>query len=210
MRFCVLFFCAFFREAFDIFFLRKGSKPIAFPMLSINPKNDKIMEKDKRIRINKRMMAWSDGKRVNIIPSVFRQVDDYGSMLVDYHRRIDEGYLIDLGPCTTVREEASCREYEADRACEQGRHLEALREMMRAALFVLPDESVDFCFEDAQWLDPRETLYWHPNVREFLRLNRRCIELCKKDPRLKPVYEGSDMGRDYRKYLRNLNAYLHE
>lgn len=30
------------------------------------------MEKDNRIRINKRMMAWSDGSRVNVIPSVYR------------------------------------------------------------------------------------------------------------------------------------------
>lgn len=168
------------------------------------------MEKDNRIRINKRMVAWSDGKRVNIIPSVFRQVDDYGSLMRDYHHRIDEGYLIDLGPCTMVREEACCREYEADRAWERGCHLEALKEMIRAALFVLPDESVDYCFEDAQWLDPRETFYWHPNVREFLRLNRRCIGYCKRDPRLWPVYEGSEVGRSYRKYLKDLNVYLHE
>lgn len=60
------------------------------------------MEKDNRIRINKRMMAWSDGSRVNVIPSVYRQVDDYGRMLIDYHRRIDEGYLVDLGPCTNI------------------------------------------------------------------------------------------------------------
>lgn len=178
-------------------------------MLFINPKQMKIMEKDKRIRINKRMMAWSDGKRVNMIPSVFRQVDDYGRMMIDYHRRIDEGYLVDVGPCTMVREEARCREYEADRAWEQGHHLEALREMMRAAMFVLPDESVDYCFEDAQWLNPMETMYWHPNIREFLRLNRRCMELCRKDPRLLPVYEESVLGRDYRKYLEDLNYYLH-
>ena len=167
------------------------------------------MEKDNRIRINKRMMAWSDGSRVNVIPSVYRQVDDYGSMLIDYHRRIDEGYLVDLGPCTKVREEALCREYEADRAWERGCHLEALKEMMWAASSVLPDESEDLCFEDAQWLDPRETLYWHPNVREFLRLNRRCIGYCRKDPRLWPVYEESWVGRSYRKYLEDLNVYLH-
>lgn len=155
------------------------------------------------------MMAWSDGKRVNIIPSVFRQVNDYGSMLIDYHRRIDEGYLIDVGPCTMARDEAQMREYEADRCWEQGHHLEALNEMLYAALTVLPDESVDYCFEDAQWLNPMETLYWHPNVREFLRLNRRCKEFCRKDPRLLPVYEESELGRDCRKYLEDLNYYLH-
>lgn len=167
------------------------------------------MEKDNRIRINKRMMAWSDGQRVNIIPSIFRQVDDYGHLMCDYHHRIDEGYLVDVGPCTMAREEAQMREYEADRAWERGRHLEALNEMLYAALTVLPDESVDFCFEDAQWLNPRETLYWHPNVREFLRLNRRCIGYCRKDPRLWPVYEESWVARSYRKYLEDLNVYLH-
>lgn len=165
------------------------------------------MEKDNRIRINKRMMAWSDGRRVNVIPSVYRQVDDYGHMMIDYHRRIDEGYLVDLGPCTKVREEAQMREYEADRSWEQGHHLEALKEMLYAALFVLPDDEPEF--EDMQWLNPHETLYWHPNVREFLRLMRRCREYCRRDPRLWPVLEGDDTYRSYRKYLEDLNIYLH-
>lgn len=165
------------------------------------------MEKDNRIRINKRMMAWSDGHRVNVIPSVYRQVDDYGRLMIDYHSRIDEGYLVDLGPCTKVREEAQMREYEADRSWEQGHHLEALKEMLYAALFVLPDDEPEF--EDMQWLNPHETLYWHPNVREFLRLMRRCREYCRRDPRLWPVLEGDDTYRSYRKYLEDLNIYLH-
>lgn len=166
------------------------------------------MEKDNRIRINKRMMAWSDGRRVNVIPSVYRQVDDYGHMMIDYHRRIDEGYLIDVGPCTMARDEARMREYEADRSWEQGHHLEALKEMLYAALFVLPDDEPEF--EDMQWLNPHETLYWHPNVREFLRLMRRCREYCRRDPRLWPVLEGDDTYRDYRKYLDALGRWVHD
>ena len=166
------------------------------------------MEKDKRIRINKRMMAWSDGHRVNIIPRVFRQVDDYGRLMIDYHSRIDEGYLIDVGPCTMARDEARMREYEADRSWEQGHHLEALKEMLYAALFVLPDDEPEF--EDMQWLNPHETLYWHPNVREFLRLMRRCREYCRKDPRLWPVLENDDTYRDYRKYLDALGRWVHD
>ena len=152
-------------------------------------------------------MAWSDGYRVNIIPSVFRQVDDYGRLMIDYHSRIDEGYLIDVGPCTMARDEVQMREYEADRCWEQDHHLEALKEMLYAALFVLPDDEPEF--EDMQWLNPEETLYWHPNVREFLRLMRRCREYCRKDSRLWPVLEGDDTYRDYRKYLEDLNVYLH-
>ena len=166
------------------------------------------MEKDKRIRINKRMMAWSDGRRVNVIPSVYRQVDDYGRLMIDYHSRIDEGYLIDVGPCTMARDEARMREYEADRSWEQGHHLEALKEMLYAALFVLPDDEPEF--EDMQWLNPHETLYWHPNVREFLRLMRRCREYCRRDPRLWPVLEGDDTYRDYRKYLDALGRWVHD
>ena len=166
------------------------------------------MEKDKRIRINKRMMAWSDGRRVNIIPSVFRQVDDYGRLMIDYHSRIDEGYLIDVGPCAMARDEARMREYEADRSWEQGHHLEALKEMLYAALFVLPDDEPEF--EDVQWLNPHETLYWHPNVREFLRLMRRCREYCRRDPRLWPVLEDDDTYRDYRKYLDALGRWVHD
>lgn len=166
------------------------------------------MEKDKRIRINKRMMAWSDGKRVNMIPSVFRRVDDYGHLMCDYHRRIDEGYLIDKGPRTMARDESSIREYEADRSWEQGRHLEALREMLRAALFVLPDDEPEF--EDVQWLNPDETLYWDPNVREFLRLIRRCRGYCRQDPRLWPVLEGEDIYREYCQYLDDLGRWTHD
>ena len=165
------------------------------------------MEKDNRIRINKRMVAWSDGKRVNVIPSVYRQVDDYGRMMIEYHRLLDGGYLVDPGPCAVAREEARCREHEADHYWELGRHLEALKEMLKAASAVLPDDEP--VFEDAQWLDPEETLYWHPNIKEFLRLNRRCMELCKKKPQFWPVYEDSWVGRSYRKYLEDLNVYLH-
>ena len=166
------------------------------------------MEKDKRIRINKRMMAWSDGKRVNIIPSVFRQVDDYGRLMCDYHRRIDEGYLIDVGPCTMAREKSQIREYEADRCWEQGHHLEALNEMLYAALFVLPDEEPEF--EDAQWFNPWEKVYWHPNVKEYLRLIRRCRDYCRQDPRLWPVLEGDYTYREYCKYLNTLGHWVHD
>lgn len=37
-----------------------------------------MMKEDKRIRINKRMMAWSNGEHVNVVPSVWKEVDDYG------------------------------------------------------------------------------------------------------------------------------------
>ena len=161
------------------------------------------MEKDKRIRINKRMMAWSDGNRVNIIPSLRSQVDDYGRLIIDYHHR-----MVDVGPCTMAREESQMREYEADRCWEEGRHLEALNEMLRAALFVLPDDEPEF--EDMQWLNPHETLYWHPNIREFLRLMRRCRDYCRRDPRLWPVLEGDDTYRDYRKYLNDLGRWVHD
>jgi len=166
------------------------------------------MEKDKRIRINKRMMAWSDGNRVNIIPSLRSQVDDYGRLMIDYHHRIDEGYLIDVGPCTMAREESQMREYEADRCWEQGRHLEALNEMLRAALFVLPDDEPEF--EDMQWLNPWENVYWHPNVREFLRLIRRCRDYCRKDPRLWPVLEGDYTYHEYCKFLDDLGRWAHD
>ena len=166
------------------------------------------MEKHKRIRTNKRMMAWSDGQRVHIIPSVFRQVDNYGRLMADYHYRIDEGYLIDMGSSAMAREESQIREYEADRSWEQGRHFEALREMLRAAMFVLPDDEPEF--EDVQWLNPEETLYWHPNVREFLRLIRRCRDYCRQEPRLWPYLEGDYTYRRYCKYLEDLGRWVHD
>jgi len=73
-----------------------------------------MMMKEKRIRINKRMMAWSNGERTNVIPSVWSEVDDYGKTLIGYRRGLREGDEF-LYSCTIVREECHCREYEADR-----------------------------------------------------------------------------------------------
>ena len=154
------------------------------------------------------MMAWSNGKRVNIIPSVFHKVDDYGRIINDYYNRIEEGYLVEMGSCTTAREESQMREYEADRSWERGRHLEALNQMLYAALFVLPEDEPEF--EDVQWLNPWETLYWHPNVKEYLRLIRRCRDYCRQDPRLWPILEGDDTYRSYLKYLKALGRWTHD
>ena len=165
--------------------------------------------KDKRIRINKRMMAWSDGTRTNVIPSEWEKVDDYGRTLFNYHRDLregDENYL----PCTIIREECRCREYEADRCWERGHHLQALSQMIAAAMMVLPDEAAGYEFEDAQWLNPYETFYWHPNVREFLRLMRRCEDYCRREPRLLPLLDDNREYRNYRRYLRALGRWVHD
>lgn len=74
-----------------------------------------MIMKDKRIRINKRMVAWSDGIRTNVVPSEWRKVDNYGSVrrsMLDDYREGDDLYM----PCTLIREECRCREYEADRS----------------------------------------------------------------------------------------------
>lgn len=182
--------------------------PVSQAAAACVPQNQITM--DKRVRINKVMVGWSNGKEVHLPPSVHRLVDDYGKMRHDYWRNIEEGYEIEMGSCTTVREECLCHEHEADHSWEQGRHLEALNEMMHAAMYVLPDESAGFEFEDAQWLNPEETLYWHPNIQEFLRYNRRCIDYCKRDPRLWPAYRGSDIELSYRKYLSTLGRWAHD
>ncbi len=77
-----------------------------------------MMKEDKRIRINKRMMAWSNGERINVI--------------------------------------------------------------------------------------------WHPNVREYLRLMRRCEGYCKQNPRLWPLLEDSWTYRAYRRYLSTLGSWARE
>lgn len=169
-----------------------------------------MMMKEKRIRINKRMIAWSNGERTNVIPSVWSEVDDYGSALKAYHAGLREGDENLYGACSVVREECRCREYEADRLWERGLHLDALNQMLRAASMVLPDEAAGFEFEDMQWLDPDETLFWHPNVREFLRLMRRCEAFCRLEPRLRPLLDGSREYRDYRRYLQTLGRWVHE
>ena len=167
------------------------------------------MNKDKRIRINKRMVAWSDGRRTNIIPSEWKKVDDYGRTLAGYHRDLCEGDEYLYGTCGVVRDECRCREYEADRLWERGHHLDALNQMLSAARMVLPDEAVGLEFEDVQWLDPYEMVYWHPNVREFLRLMRRCEGFCKQAPYLWPLLEDNRDYRSYRQYLRALGRWVH-
>ncbi len=167
------------------------------------------MENNKRIRINKRMMAWSDGQRTNVIPSEWHKVDDYGSarrtMLEDY-REGDENYLT----CTMIREACRCREYEADRCWERGQHLNALNMMLDAAMMVLPDEAEGFEFEDAQWLNPWESVCWHPNVKMFIGLVLRCRDYCRQDPRLWPVYDDSRAAKDYSKYIDDLRRWRHD
>lgn len=167
------------------------------------------MDKEKRIRINKRMMAWSNGQRTNVIPSEWAKVDDRGRTLAYYHRSLREGDEYLYGACGVVRDECRCREYEADRLWEQGHHLEALQQMIYAASSVLPDESVGIEFEDVQWLNPEEQVCWHPNLIEFRRLMRRCREYCKREPRLWPVLNGSRTYQDYLTYLENLGAWAH-
>ncbi|MGX8713497.1 MAG: hypothetical protein ACSW8I_07430 [bacterium] len=169
-----------------------------------------MMKEDKRIRINKRMMAWSNGERINLVPSVWREVDDYGKTLVDYHRSLREGDEYLYGVCGVVRDECRCREYEADRYWERGMQVAALEQMMGAASRVLPDESIGFEFEDMQWLNPEEVVFWHPNVREYLRLMRRCEGYCKQNPRLWPLLESSRNHRAYRRYLSDLGCWARE
>ncbi len=161
--------------------------------------------KDKRIRINKRLMAWSNGSRINIVPSLRSKVDDYGSMMGRYSANLEEGFEIDYGECSTARERSRIREYEADKMWENEHHLEAFNEMIRAAIYVLPDEDV---FEDVQWFNPEETLFWHPNIREHLRLMRRCIGYCKQDSRLWPILESEPAYQNYRKYLNDLGSWV--
>ena len=167
------------------------------------------MKKDRRIRINRRMMAWSNGVCTNVIPSVWKVVDDYGKTLVGYHKGLRVGDE-NRYPCTIVREECRCREYEADRYWERGMQVAALEQMMGAASSVLPDESVGFEFEDMQWLNPEEVVFWHPNVREYLRLMRRCEGYCKQNPRLWPLLEDSWVYRAYRRYLSTLGRWVRE
>lgn len=169
-----------------------------------------MKKKDNRIRLNKRMVAWSNGERTNVIPSVWREVDDCGSILKSYYAGLREGDEFLYGSCDMVREACRCRECEADRLWERGRRLDALTLMLRAAAMVLPDETVGCEFEDAQWLDPDETLFWHPNVREHLRLMRRCEDLCRREPRLRPLLDASRDYRNYRRYLQTLGRWVHE
>ena len=167
------------------------------------------MSNRNRIQINKRLMAWSDGRRTNVIPSEWKKVDDYGRALAGYHSSLREGDEYLYGACSVVRDECRCREYEADRLWERGHHLDALNQMLFAARMVLPDEAAGFEFEDAQWLDPDETFYWHPNVREHLRLMRRCEAYCRLEPRLRPLLDASRTYRDYRRYLQALGQWVH-
>ncbi|MCR5192322.1 MAG: hypothetical protein K6D59_03365 [Bacteroidales bacterium] len=164
------------------------------------------MRKHKRNKINKIWMGWSNGKEVHLSPCVRRQVDDYGAKMIDYHIRLDEGYEIYYGSCFVARHECRLIEYEADHYWEQGEHLKALNEMMYAAMHALPDNEPEF--EDVQWLSPTEMFYWHPNVKEFLRLSLRCREYCKNDTRLWPVFKGSWVERTHSKYLRVLGEWV--
>lgn len=160
---------------------------------------------DTRIRINKKMVAWSNGERTNLIPSVRREVCNYGNMMGQFLSNLEDGSEVNYGECYVARQEGRIHEYEADQLWENGYHLEALNEMIDAAMYVLPDDEP--LFEDVQWLNPDETLYWHPNLKEFRRLMRRCRELCKREPRLWPILESNWLYRDYCRYLKALGRW---
>lgn len=155
------------------------------------------------------MVAWSDGHRTNVIPSEWRKVDDYGRTLFNYYDNLREGDELYL-QCTIIRETCQCHEYEADREWERGHHIRALHEMLYAATMVLPDESMGYEFEDMQWFDPHEVFYWHPNIREFLRLMRRCEDYCRREPRLWLLLEGERTYRNYKRYLCALGHWVRE
>ena len=170
-------------------------------------KKSMTMKETKRIRINKVMVGWSDGKRVNLPPSIRREVGDYGNLMGQFHSNLEEGYEIDWGECDAALHGSRIREYQADQLWEHGHHLEALDRMLYAASSSLPDEGL---YDDMQWFNPTENFCWHPNLKEFRRLMRRCRELCKREPRLWPILEESRMYQKYLKYLSDLGAWAHD
>ena len=153
------------------------------------------------------MMAWSDGNRTNIVPSVRKQVDTTGRLLRDYNTRLEEGYEIYWNDDAVARNRSCCLEYDADQYWQQGRHLCALRTMMYAANNALPDDGI--C-DDVCWLDPWEVVYWHPNIKEFLRLVYRCHDYCRRDPLLLPFFNGSTIDRMHRKHIEDLHRWRYD
>ena len=165
------------------------------------------MREHKKNKINKEWMAWSNGDEIHLSPNVRRQVDNYGAKIIDYQHCLDEGYEIYHSESYVVLHKCRLREYEADHYWELGEHLNALNEMMKAATYTLPDDEPEF--EDVQWLNPSEMLYWHPNVKEFLRLALRCRDYCKRDSRLWPIFNGSWVEQSHSNYLKTLGEWVH-
>lgn len=166
------------------------------------------MSKRKRTSSGSVWMGWSNGNEVHYTPSVSQKVDDYGRMMGVYQTNLEEGFEVHDGTSSVVRNECRCLEYEADRYWLQGHHVKALNEMMWAATRALPDDEPEF--EDVNWLDPNETIFWHPNVKEFIRLVHRCREYCQRDNRLWSLYNGSSVDLDYRRYISNLKDFFSE
>ncbi|MDY6372195.1 MAG: hypothetical protein SPL12_07875 [Bacteroidales bacterium] len=160
-----------------------------------------MVQQDNQIRIGKQMVAWSDGDRVHIIPSLWRELTDEGRLLADLRAGLREGDEYYYSLSRQIRDESRCREYYADCAWKRGERLRALHLMLWAATSTLPDEAQGYEFEDMQWLDPEEVPCWHPNVREFLRLMHRCIDLCREAPHLRPALEGDPAYQAYKDYL---------
>lgn len=163
----------------------------------------KMIMKDKRIRINKVMVGWSDGREVHLPPTVRRSVARLGSdPMEEYHRRVREGYELQT-PCAIRQDEALIIEAEADECLGQGKILDALRLLIFAAGTVI---EVDDDYREL--LEPLLNPPSHPTIAVFLRLNERCEELCRQHPRLRPVYEDSSVYDDYRLVLHRYRDWL--
>ena len=149
------------------------------------------MSNDKRVRINTRMVAWSDGRERHLPPSVRREVDVHSHRLSRYYRSIEDGYEAEY---QGSKELAMALNYEedADLEWERGNHLSCLNLLLLAAGSVL---EVDDDYHEC--LDPLLNPPTQPNVALFLHLVQRCKQMCRLHPEYTPLMERSAAWSDY-------------
>lgn len=150
------------------------------------------MKDDKRIRINKKMVAWSNGQETHIIPSLADELYvGYVRRRDDYRERVDQGYVATGYPDATYnRERSRLLEELSDRLWEQGRHIEAMSRLLDSACVLFDDNN--------DWYDFFSISFFNPNWQQFRYVMAHVRDRLKQDPRLRTMVEDSQAAWWYR------------
>lgn len=148
-----------------------------------------MKKEDKRIRINKKLAAWSNGEETHIVPSYSSLADDVYARMTDralaYYERLDEGYeMTGYADIVFCRELSMLYEEMSDRLWEQGRHWLAMRQLLNAANVLFDN--------DVEWYDFHSISYYSPQWERFREVIIRIRERIAQDPPLQTLYDNSD------------------
>ena len=141
-----------------------------------------IIEENK---IQNGLLAWSNGKEVKIHKDYMYLIEDEFKKRLE--RQEDLRVKQDVGSEEYSRRLS--REYEryGDELWEIGMHVKGFVKLMEAATMLLGGYR--------RWINRRVTSWYHPNLKQFRRLHRRCLERVREDARMEELFAASEVSR---------------